>query len=192
LYQEVALSVAESITLVEQALRDLIRDWERYFAGDLRVPPHAKHERISGRLRSLSQQPPQRRADQLRLEQLQHRFMSYTMNWERMLREREEGRGRFAAGGRAQAAPSHAQANDSPASSVDVGDSGSLYERYVAAKREHGEDVQLDRRAFDAQIATERRKLEGRLGQKVRFDVLIEDGKVKLAARKVRRKRKGT
>jgi hypothetical protein len=185
------MNLADSIALVENALRDLIRDWERFFAGDLKVPPNAKHERISGRLKSLSQHPMQRRADQFRLDQLQHRFMAYAMNWDRMLREREEGRGRFAAAAQAKAAELATPPNTAPAESVDQRKGDALYDRYVAAKREHGQEVGADRAAFEAQIDAERAKLEDRLGEKVRFDVLVEDGKVKLAARRERRKGKG-
>jgi hypothetical protein len=41
----------------------------------------------------------------------------------------------------------------------------------------------LDRATFDAQIAAKRAKLEDELGKSVRFEVLVEDGKVRLAAR---------
>ncbi len=180
------MTAADPIALVERALTELIRDWERFFAGDLRVPPHDRHERLERRLRNLSQHPPRRRADQFRLEQLQHRFMAYAMNWERMLREREEGRGRPAAAVPARPPSAETPANGPGSGSVDLGESGALYDRYVAAKRDQGLEVQVNREAFEAQLASERSKLEARLGQKVRFDVLVEDGKVKLAARKVR------
>jgi hypothetical protein len=185
------MNLTDSIALVENALRDLIREWERFFAGDLKVPPQAKHDRISGRLKSLSHQPMQRRADQFRLEQLEHRFMAYAMNWERMLREREEGRGRFAPGAQAKAAGAASPTNTARAESVDQRKGDSLYDRYVAAKSEHGQEVGADRAAFEAQIDAERAKLEDRLGEKVRFEVLVEDGKVKLAARRERRKGEG-
>jgi len=54
--------------------------------------------------------------------------------------------------------------------------------------QQHGHEVTVNRSAFEAQIAAEREKLESRLGQKVRFEVLVEDGKVKLAARKIRKR----
>jgi hypothetical protein len=205
------MSITDQIVLVENALRDLIRDWERFFAGDLRVPPQNKHDRIDRRLRHLSQQTVQRRADQFRLENLQHRFMAYAANWNRMLREREEGRGQFArhteaapaaAGADANAtanataaananatasananATAAANANATASSSVHSTEIGSLYDRYVAAKRERGQEVRVDLKEFEAQIVSEKNKLESRLGHQVRFEVLVDDGKVKLAAR---------
>jgi hypothetical protein len=177
------MKIAEQIVLLENALRDLIRDWERFFAGDLRVPPQAKHERIDRRLRQLSGETIQRRADQFKLENLQHRFMAYAANWTRMLREREEGRGRFGDEGVAAAA-AKSGTNAGAAASVRPTGSPTLYDRYVAAKQERDEQVKVNRQEFQAQIDSERRKLEKRLGHAVRFDVHVQDGKVKLAARK--------
>jgi len=177
------VSVSEQIVLVENALRDLIRDWERFFAGDLKVPPEAKHERLERRLRLLSGGTVQRRADQFRLENLQHRFMTYATNWTRMLREREEGRGRFAASGN-RPGQAETATNVAATSSVSTSESPALYDRYVVAKQERGLEVNVSRKDFEAQIAAQRKKLEERLGHAVRFEVHVADGKVKLAARK--------
>jgi hypothetical protein len=181
------MSLEDQIARLDKDLRDLIVSWERFFAGDLRVPPHADHSRLSNRLRALSGRPSRRRAEQFRLEQLQHRFSSYSANWERMLREREEGRGRFGRQG-ATGPPKPAAANAHGGPTVDDGGGGSLYDRYVAAKRELGEHTAVDRTAFERQLADKREKLRARLGHEVRFEVMVDEGKVKLAARK---KRKG-
>jgi hypothetical protein len=61
-----------------------------------------------------------------------------------------------------------------------------LYDRYVAAKRQQGQDATVDRASFEAQLAVQRKKLATRLGKDVQFEVVVEDGKVKLAARKTR------
>jgi hypothetical protein len=180
------MSLTEHIARLENDLQKLIRDWDRYFAGDLRVPPNLEQDRFANRLRSLSGQQLQRRADQFRVEQLQHRFMTYATNWERMLREREEGRGRFAGAGRGFRAH-HASTNVRESGSVNPPEKESLYDRYVDVKRKHGQKVAVDRATFDAQMAAKRKKLASRLGEDVQFDVLVEDGKVKLAARRRRR-----
>lgn len=180
------MSLEDQIAKLDKDLRALIVSWERFFAGDLRVPPHADNTRLSNRLRALSGTPNQRRAEQFRLEQLQHRFSTYAANWERMLREREEGRGRFGGTG-AAAPPRPAAANADSGRTVDSTGSDSLYDRYVAAKREHGEEVSLDRERFERQLAEKQEKLKAQLGRDVRFEVMVDDGKVKLAARKERK-----
>ena len=47
----------------------------------------------------------------------------------------------------------------------------------------------VDRETFDKQIAEQRKKIEQRLGRKVRFEVQIEDDKVRVVARKEKKKR---
>jgi hypothetical protein len=148
------------------------------------VPPQANHERINRRLRHLAGETIQRRGDQFRLENLQHRFTTYAANWTRMLREREEGRGRFAADGRPQPAPARPETNADATGSVSTPGNGNLYDRYAVAKRERGLEVNVSREQFEAQLASEQQKLETRLGHAVRFEVHVQDGKVKLAARK--------
>jgi hypothetical protein len=173
------MDLSEQLAMVEGALQKLIRDWERFFAGDLRVPPHGERERLARRLRLLAEDHEGSRAERFRLEQLQHRFMTYAANWERMLREQEEGRGRSVAALRAASSP-----NGPAASSVDEATDVDLYDRYVSAKREHGAEVAVDREAFEAQIERQRSKLRDKLGRDVEFDVVVEDGKVRLAARR--------
>jgi len=167
------------LTMLENALRDLITKWERFFAGDLRVPPHIERERLARRLRVLSERPTKRSAERFRAEQLQHRFMAYSQNWERMLREREEGR---AAG--AVRPPGSPPDGGHPASVDRATEPPSLYDRYVEARRALGENVTVDRGAFESQLATQRARLEQQLGHGVEFDVRVEGGKVKLAARR--------
>ncbi len=179
------MDTGDQLTLLERALRDLITKWERFFAGDLKVPPLEDRDRLTRRLRLLSEHPPARRTEQFRAEQLQHRFMSYAMNWERLLREREEGRGRSVMALRGMppaAARSDADARGS--GSVHREDGPSLFDRFVAARQELGQEVRLDRATFEAQLEAQKAQLEQRLGHPVQLEVRVEDGKVKLAARR--------
>ncbi len=77
------MSILPQITSLEHRLALLIREWERYFAGDLRVPPEKERTAIQRQLRQLTEKGTQRRTEQYRLEQLQHRFMTYVQMWER-------------------------------------------------------------------------------------------------------------
>jgi hypothetical protein len=176
------MELIEKIAILERALQEHIRKWERYFSGVDRVPPEDEKKRINRRIRKLAEQTVNRRAEQFRIEQLQHRFMTYSQNWERMLREREEGR----------AVQPHTDAelrrspaaNAAGAGSVDKTEEGSLFDRYRTAKAERGLDVGVDRETFDRQIDEQRKKIEERLGRKVRFDVQIEGDKVRVVAKK--------
>jgi hypothetical protein len=180
------MELIEQIAILERTLQEHIRKWERYFSGIDRVPPQEEKERINSRIRRLAEMTVHRRAEQFRIEQLQHRFMTYSQNWERMLREREEGRAvqpHTDSELRRSSAP-----NGGGAPSVDKADERTLFERYKTAKSERGLDVGVDRETFDKQIAEQRKKIEERLGKKVRFDVQIEGDKVRVVAKK---KKKG-
>jgi len=180
------MELIEQITMLEGALQRHIRKWEMYFSGVERLPPQDERKRINRRIRLLAEQTVNRRAEQFRIEQLQHRFMTYSQNWERMLREREEGRA-------AQSLTDHdlrrpVATNDTAEGSVDKAEEGSLFDRYRTAKSERGLDIGVDRKIFDRQIAEQRKKIEERLGRKVRFDVQIENDKVRVVARKEKKK----
>jgi hypothetical protein len=119
--------------------------------------------------------------------------MSYSQNWERMLREREEGRFARPDGSPAQRTQPHVEeANGPTVTSVDSPERGALYDRYVSAKRQLGLDVRMGRTAFEKQLEQQREQLQKKLGRQVQFEVRVEDGKVKLAARKVRKRESGT
>ncbi len=180
------MELIEQITMLEGVLQRHIRKWEMYFSGVERLPPQDERKRINRRIRLLAEQTVNRRAEQFRIEQLQHRFMTYSQNWERMLREREEGRS-------AQSHTDHElrrseEANDTATSSVDKAEESSLFDRYRTAKSECGLEIGVDRKTFDQQIAEQRKKIEERLGRKVKFDVQIENDKVRVVARKEKKK----
>lgn len=180
------MDLIQEIAMLERGVSEHIKEWERFFSGLIKVPPQAQRERIARRLRRLSELTITRRSEQFRVEQLQHRFMTYSQNWERMLREREEGRGvqtRAESGASVMPQPG---ANEPPPRSVDESADDALFDRYVSAKVAHGLDVRVDREAFEEQIAEQRAKIEGRLGRRVRFDVEVDDGKVRVVARKTK------
>jgi len=179
------VELSEQIAFLERVLQEHIRRWERFFSGVEKVPPQIERERINRRIRMLSEQTINRRADQFRLEQLQHRFQTYSMNWERMLREREEGRSVSGYTNPSMRAPD--AANASPADSVNTTEEDALFDRYRAAKTERGVEVKVDRETFDAQIASQRQRIEERLGRKVRFEVQVEGDKVRVVAREIKR-----
>ena len=180
------MELIEKITVVERALQEHIRKWERFFSGFEKVPPEIDRARINRRIRLLSEETVHRRAEQFRIEQLQHRFATYSQNWERMLRQREEGRSASVQSGPEPHRP--AAANVSPGPSVDETEGNALFDRYCTAKGEHGHNVAVDRATFDDQIAAQKRKIEERLGTKVRFQVRVEDGNVRVVARKIKKK----
>lgn len=186
------MNFSSKIIGLEGDLRTLITRWDRFFVGSLKLPPTREKEVLRRRLRALAESSSEAHSgDRFRLDQLQHRFMVYATNWERMLRESEEGVRRYIPGkkNRDGAAvvpprPQQATTNDRPVTSVDESDADDLFKLWCAAKAEIGQEVKIGRQAFEAQIDRQRRDVEARLDSKVAFSVSVADGKVKLTARR--------
>lgn len=187
------MDVSARILQLENDLQRLIKRWDRFFVGDLKVPPSQEKDLLGRRLRLIADQQPHRSADVFRLTQLQHRFMAYRTNWERMLREREEGVRRYVPGRPSQALqwdmPPKASAdpppaNDMTSASVEDKEGHDLFGTWKMARTGLGHEVTIDRDAFEKQIEQQRLQIEKKLGCRVVFEVRVGDGRVKLVARR--------
>jgi len=185
-----AVTTPREVARLERELAELILEWERFFSGDRRTPPAIERDRLRRRIRDAAEARGVRGALAFRLEQLQHRFATYAALWERLLREREEGRRagivrrvETPVAGRPAPPP---PANASGTAAVPGGEAD-LYERWRRAKERLGDRVALGRDEFEARLEAERVRLREQLGGEVEFDVIVRDGKVRLAARRGRR-----
>ena len=183
-----------TITQLEQELRQLIRTWERFFSGDIRVPPIREKTALARKLRHLSEHPPRQSSDRFRAEQLQHRYTTYAANWERLLREKEEGiqRGRpvkhsvaMSTAPKAESLPKTAATAANVPAAGTVRKTEDLYSRWIKAKAGLGQTSGMSREAFDNKLEAQKRQLEKKLGCRVKFDVKVDGNKVKLTARKI-------
>ncbi len=188
------MDVSAKILKLETDLRQLIKRWDRFFAGDLVVPPSSERELMGRQLRMLADRQPHRSADVFRLKQLQYRYMAYSANWERMLREREEGVRRYVPGRPGQASQMgrspHASvdrppANEPPSASVKDNGAPDLYDLWTKARKGLGHEVKTDRATFEGQIEQQRQQIERKLGHSVKFEVRVGDGRVKLVVRRM-------
>ena len=171
-----------AVTRLERELQALILEWERFFSRDRRLPPQKERIDLSRKIRRLFEHGVRGSGAQFRLEQLQHRFNTYNQLWERQLREREEGRrsGNWRRPG--------ARRPDTRPPAAVQGSAGapSLYDRYVREMERLGQKVGVDRQEFEDRIQRQKRRAERKLGRPVTLDVVVSDGKVRLAARAVK------
>lgn len=184
------------VATLERQLQGLILEWERFFSGDRRLPPHLERTRLERRIRQLQEVGDLRGGARFRLDQLQHRFSTYAALWERQLRQREEGRRVGALAGRrietiGRSAVVESGPNERVSASVESSEGAGLYDRWMEAKREVGSGAGMSREQFEAKLEKQRRELEGRLGQKVEFDVTVREGRVKLTARATKKEKGG-
>jgi len=194
-----AVSIARDLDLLEKSITALKLDYERFFSGDVKVPPLPARKSVEQVLRRIGNAPVEKVAERFRLQALQSRFTAFSDLWEKRLLAREEGRGPVRLAPRARlvepGAPPPAGDASAPGSvkGSGRGDLRSLFERYCAARVAAGEDVsRLRYDRFEELVkkqAADIRKVTG--ATRLAFDVQTRDGKVRLVGRSLAAPTKG-
>ena len=194
-----AVSIARDLDLLEKSITALKLDYERFFSGDVKVPPLPARKSVEQVLRRIGNAPVEKVAERFRLQALQSRFTAFSDLWEKRLLAREEGRGPVRLAPRARlvepGAPPPAGDASAPGSvkGSGRGDLRSLFERYCAARAAAGEDVsRLRYDRFEELVkkqAADIRKVTG--ATRLAFDVQTRDGKVRLVGRSLAAPTKG-
>ena len=178
------MSTPDLVGQLERWLVELARKWERFFAGDRQVPLPPERERaaLERRLQELSRGEGRTASEKFRMEQLLHRFSTYNQLWQRLLRDREEAR--------VKAGISRRALNETPAPSVPDGgeEYQAVFSSYVGALNKIGKTAPVGLDRFEQALKDQRRQLESRGAIVEGFEVVEEDGGVRVRAR-VRRGR---
>lgn len=188
------MSWDRELRVLNEAIRRLNAEYDAFLFGSVVKPPVESRRHVEEMFRRLGQSPSDDAADRYQLSTLQGRFSSLCERWERLQAEKEAGRrpgihGGFLSPAAELSEPSHPNAPPPGSVEADRGAGSSrdheLFERYVAARRDRGEDVEGFRlETFLERLAEERLKLRARLGvTEVEFDVVQRDGRVKLVAK---------
>lgn len=169
--------------VLEQAITRMTRDYEAFLFGTGGRLPVESRKKVEGMLRALDAQQIDSQADRYRLNSLTGRFNAECERLERILRDKEEGRGRFARPGAASGPNARPSVSVKPpaAKSPDQ----ELFERYVDARKSRGEEVsRLSFDKFKDLLAGERAKLLARTGKADwEFDLAADAERVRLVAR---------
>jgi len=194
-----AVSIARDLDLLDKSITALKLDYERFFSGDVKVPPLPARKSVEQVLRRIGNVPVEKVAERFRLQALQSRFTAFSDLWEKRLLAREEGRGPVRLVPRARlvepGAPRPAGNASAPGSvkGSGRGDLRSLFERYCDMRAAAGEDVsRLRYDRFEELVkkqAAEIRKATG--ATRLAFDVQTRDGKVRLVGRSLAAPTKG-
>lgn len=182
-------SFENEIAVLERGLKALQVEYERFYIGELKVPPVDTRRRIEDLLKRMAGENVERAAERFRLQNVQGRFQSMTELWEKRLVAREEGRaGEGRSPKRPRAASAGARSDAGAPTSVKAGERKSLmplFERFCEARRALGEDVsRLRYERFEELFrrqAAEIRKATG--AKRLVFEVQTVDGRVRLIGR---------
>jgi len=165
---------------LEQDIHSLRIDFERFFSGDLDVPPEQFRDSIRGQIASLHS-ATKSPVDVFRLAALEARFHSYSELFNRRLRGREIGAG-------TRPARTARPASDTTDGIVlgphfDTTGAAPLYRHLYRDQA----GSSMDLRAFTEYLARQHQLIRDRTGcAKVSFRIVEEGGKKKLKARPVR------
>jgi hypothetical protein len=187
------VSWEREFAVLSEAIRRLNAAYDAFLFGSVAKPPTESRKHVEEMFRRLTVSPSESAAERYQLSSLQGRFYSLCERWERLQAEKEAGRRPGIHGGfsSTSAEPSASRPNAAASASVEP-DRGAgarvdreLFERYLAARRNRGEDVAGVRfEAFVGRLAEEREKLRDRLGaQEIEFDVVEREGRIKLVAK---------
>jgi hypothetical protein len=195
------LSIDADLDLIERSIRQLLVEWDRFFAGLEKRPPNDLKTRTETLIRRHAGTEIRPNATRFRYQSLSARYASYNELWSKRLRYREEGRHptrRFrarqvaAALGEPETAPAAVLPKAPPPRPEvrirDVASEGAavrqLFESFVAARRATGESTAVRFESFEKLIADQTSRLTGeRKAAAVEFRLETKDGKVSLKAR---------
>ncbi len=171
--------LARELDTLEREIKAFQIDFQRFFAGDLPLPPMEKGERIVDELRRLRGSRIRGVAERYRLSSLEARFNSYRELFSRREREQERKRRR----------PPEPQPD--AAEGVLVGSGGHrlaaevLYKGLYLSNGKRSPSMDLDR--FRSYLGKQAEAVKAKTGcSNVMFRVAVEDGKMKLKAKPVR------
>lgn len=183
------VTVDEELNKLEDDIRRLKIEYEVYFSGGVKRPPQETVFRVERTVKRYNSDASKLNFGQrFRFNALVQKYAIHSELWRKKLREKEEGRGRFAVG-RSEAA------SGAPGGGVRVVCSNpdeekdkieQLLKAMVEAKRQVGERVDnIDPLAFSKFVREKTEQLKESLGcDKVQFSIRVEKGKVKFKAAK--------
>jgi hypothetical protein len=178
-----APGLSEAIDRLARDVQQLRIDYERFFNGNLPLPPEELRNRVQTQIRTLRNATQATAVDTFRLSDLEARFNSYSELFNRRLRDQEEGRQRHARAGQTAVRRHDPEAGIVFGDRVDPEAAQALYQGLAASP---GDAPRFDLDAFQTYLARQVASIREKTGcAEVQFRLATEEGKVKLKARPV-------
>lgn len=181
------MGIAEDLPILEARLKELITGYELYFMGLEKREPLKLLEEVEKLVRRYATTPINNTMYKYRFNNLVARFSSYRQNWNRVVREIEEGRysrDRFKARLHETAQPTHHNRaeHDQPPSPREQ-ELDRIFSELMEASRSCQTRTAMTREQLAATLDRQRPILAEKLGtNEIRFRVVVEDGKPKIKA----------
>lgn len=179
-------TIEQQLTRVEEDIRRLKIEFDAYFNGGIKRPPHDTKLRVESQLKRLGDDRTLNFAQRYLLNSLQTRYASFRELWRRMLQDREEGRG--AAAARAPVhEPSRFVKSEFSCQDVrhDVKTVKGVYDALMEAKQTCGESAHdLSFSRFHRLVMERTEAMKQQFGEnRVVFSVDVDNGHVSFKAK---------
>ncbi len=182
------MTVDEELSKLDENIRRLKIEYEVYFNGGMPRPPHDTVFRVESTVKRFSDNTAKLNYGQrYRFNQLMQKYAVYRDLWRKKMKEKEEGRGRFAVQEREREKAAGRGVHvvcSNPEKEQDKVDE--LLKAMIDAKRQAGQRTDnVDPLTFSTFVAKKTRQVKESLGcDKVEFSITVEDGRVKFKAAK--------
>lgn len=182
------MGIAEDLNILEERLRQLIISYEQYFIGIEKREPLKLMTEVETLVRRYANKPINNTMHKFRYNTLVARLSTYRQQWNRIVREIEEGRyhrdrNRVKAKGSDVA---DATGSDTRPKAIDQqdGELDRIYNELITARKNCNMPVEgISREKLAATLDRQRPALTQQLGSdNIRFRVVIENGKPKIKA----------
>lgn len=187
--------VAEDLELLDHKIGSLKLAYEQYFLGSRPREPVQLRQEVQKLVAYYSNSAISNTSLRFKFSSLCARYQAHKRQWDEVLRKIEQGAyspHRFKAdlhqrARSADPAPAGAAASAPPGAAPPAAGE-SLYAAFVAARQQCGQEIQgLSPERFEQMLRQQETQLRAKLGPgQLRFRVVIEDGKAKLKAARVK------
>lgn len=181
------MAISQQIDQLEQQLRAVRIEYERYFSGNLPIPPVPLLEKFRKNLTRTRNTRGQNSIERFRLSNLEASFHAFNEMFSRRIRRIEMGQSAVPR----SAASAATEAQLDPSQGVRIGgdqDAASIESLYNALYRGAGSRA-ADLETFRTYIQQQYSKIQAKTGcRQVSFRVVEDEGKKKLRAKPVREK----
>jgi hypothetical protein len=180
-------AVGDDMVVLDNKLKQLKLEYEQYFIGFRPREPVMLRSEVNKLVARYSNTGIQNTALRFRFNNLCARFFAMRRQWDAVLRQIEEGTYRTHLF-KAKLHERERREAREPAPSDRAAETEDLFESYLAARRDCGEDVKgLTRERLERLVETQRAAIQERFRcREVRFRVVIENGRTKLKATPVK------
>jgi hypothetical protein len=180
------MDLRQELESLSSMIRELKVEYEQYFTGLLPLAPDKLHNDVKRKIRQLLKAPLKSSAISFRLKTLEGRYNVFNTYWQRVLKEREEGRYyKDVFKNKLREKIAHEEAHSQTLTGKAEKNMQALFSSYKDAfQKATGKHADLNYQAFQKSLVERSKELKERhKDKKISFKVVVTNGKVSIKAK---------